>query len=275
MSSLLSFIVWNIRPEVFSFSPFPRWYGVMWGIGLMLSYEVMRSIYRQELKTDKEFSKLVVYIILGTVVGARLGHILFYDPIYYWQHPLEILPIKFDDNGLQFTGLSGLASHGGGMGILLAMFLYTRKYNIDYLWLADRLVIVAALSGVFIRLGNLFNSEVFGLPTTVPWAFVFESFDKQPRHPTQIYEALFCLILFVILFQWYKKKAFTYPSGVMLGLFLSVLFVFRFFIEFLKVDQENLDYGVSINAGQMLSIPFVFVGLFLIYFRLKKSKLQL
>ena len=274
MNSLYSFVIWDIRPEIFTSLPLPRWYGLMWGVGIMLSYELMQYIYRKESKTDKQFSRLVLFILLGTIIGARLGHILFYDPLYYWNNPWEILPIKIGD-GVEITGLTGLASHGGAIGILIAMSLYVRRYGVNYLWLADRLVIVGALCGGFIRLGNLFNSEIYGLPTSVPWAFIFTNVDQYPRHPTQVYEALFYFLLFGLLFFGYKKGYFVGPNGIVLGWSLILLFTFRFVIEFLKVDQEVIDYGISINAGQLLSLPFIVIGIVLVGVKFARSKQEL
>lgn len=276
MNIFFCHIIWDVSPDVFPFLILPKWYGLMWGVGIFCSYEVMRYIYRKESKSDKEFSSLVIFILLGTLIGARLGHILFYDPIYYLQHPWELLPVSFKD-GFEVTGISGLASHGGGMGIFLAMWLYTRKYKLNYFWLADRLVIVASLSGVFIRIGNLFNSEIYGLPTSVPWAFIFSRVDEYPRHPTQLYESIFCLLLLGLLWWLYRKNNFNMPHGVIFGMFLVALFTFRFFIEILKVDQETIDYGLAINAGQLLSIPFVIIGITIIIVRstYSKQKLQL
>lgn len=274
MSCFYDYIIWDLRPEVFSFSPLPRWYGVMWGVGVILSYQVMSYIYRKEGKTDRQFSDLTLFVLLGTLIGAHLGHVLFYDPIHYWNHPEDMLPFKFSD-GFQLTGISGLASHGGGVGILIAIGLYCKKHNLGYLWVADRLAIVAALTGAFIRLGNLFNSEIYGEPTSVSWAFVFSNVDQHPRHPTQLYEAIMYFVLFVLLFINYKSKYIHFPKGMTLGVFVTVLFTFRFIIEFLKVDQEVINYGLSINAGQILSLPYVIIGILLIVWSWQRSKTKL
>lgn len=274
MISLLNYIVWDVRPEVFSFLHLPRWYGLMWGMGVLLSYKVMQFVYLKESKNEKQFSGLVMFILLGCIIGARLGHILFYDPIYYWHRPWEVLPFKLD-NGFELTGIEGLASHGGALGVLLSIAFYSKKFGLRYLWVADRLVIVGALCGAFIRVGNLFNSEIYGLPTNVSWAFIFTNVDRYPRHPTQLYEAVVYFILFAILFFSYHKGYFKYSNGMILGLFFIVLFTFRFFVEFLKVDQESINYGISINAGQLLSIPLILVGFVLVFFQKHISKTNL
>ncbi|MEL7002131.1 MAG: prolipoprotein diacylglyceryl transferase [Bacteroidota bacterium] len=270
----MSYIIWDIDPQVFSFSSIPRWYGIMWAVGVFLSYEVMQYVYRNESKTEKELSALAIYIITGTIIGARLGHVLFYDPVYYLNKPWEVLPIKLD-NGFEFTGLSGLASHGGTVGILLALTLYCFKYKINYLWIADRLAIAGALCGGFIRIGNLLNSEIYGVTTSVPWAFIFTRIDQYPRHPTQIYEALVYFFLFGLLLYFYRKGYFKNSNGLMFGLLLTLLFSFRFFVEFLKVDQEMIDYNTWFNAGQLLSVPLVLVGLFMVVFRIYRLKTNL
>ena len=206
----------------------------------------------------------------GTVVGARLGHVLFYDPDYYLAHPLEILKI--------WEG--GLASHGATLGILLAVWLFSRNNKFDYLWVLDRIVIVVATGGMCIRLGNLMNSEIIGRPTDVPWAFRFVRYNEihhtngpiplEPRHPTQIYEALFCLFLFVLLYWLWNRYKERTPRGLLFGLFVVLLFSFRFLVEFLKEVQEDFERGMTLNMGQLLSIPLILVGIWVL-FRAGKS----
>ena len=248
----------------------------MWGLGIFLSYQVVHAIFKTEGKTEREFNTLALFIILGTLIGARVAHILFYDPIHYWQNPIEILPIKIK-GGFEFVGFAGLASHGGIAGILLAMALYCKRYTTNYLWLADRLSIVAMLSGGFIRLGNLFNSEIIGLPTKAPWAFIFVKIDQLPRHPAQLYEALFYFIMFFVLWWFYKRSKLYRTKGLIVSLSLIVLFTFRFLVEFVKVDQELLDYGLNINMGQLLSLPFIIIGIvmLIIFTGRRGSKLPL
>ena len=271
---MLSFILWNVRSNVFPGLEIPKWYGLCWALGIFLGYQVMLYIYKKEGKSFERLDKLATYIIVGTLVGARLGHVIFYDPLYYLQHPVEILPIRFSPQ-FEFTGLAGLASHGGGIGVFLSIYFYSKKYHENYLQILDRVTIVASLVGACIRFGNLMNSEMVGVPTDIPWAFIFSSADHVPRHPAQLYESLFCLLLFVLTFSVWKRKADKLPDGFLLGIFLILLFSFRFFDEFLKIDQEAFEASLPFNMGQILSIPFVFAGLILIFkkpdFKIHKS----
>jgi phosphatidylglycerol:prolipoprotein diacylglycerol transferase len=269
ISSLL-YIVWDVEPRVFSFSEIPRWYGICWVIGMALGYQVMLYIYKKETKSEEQLHTLALYLIIGAVVGARMGHILFYDPVYYWNHPMEILPIKLYPT-FQFTGFAGLASHGGAIGVLMATYLYSRKYRKNFLWTTDRLVIAAALVGCFIRLGNLMNSEVIGTPTNVPWAFVFVRVDAVPRHPAQLYEAIYCLLLFMGLFYLWSKKRWDISNGKLFGTFLVTIFTLRFIDEFFKIDQEPFESSLPLNMGQLLSIPFVLVGIWMLIYSNKKK----
>lgn len=258
------YIIWGVNPSIFPGLEIPRWYGVLWVLGLWLSYHVVQYIYKVERRTPEAFNHLAMYVLAGTFLGARLGHILFYNPLHYWYHPIEILPIRLEPE-FQFVGLAGLASHGGAMGILIAIYLYCRRQRERYLWMTDRLVIAAALAGCFIRLGNLMNSEMIGIPTSVPWAFVFMRVDNVPRHPTQLYEAITCMILFMVCFRmWYNKKRTIVTEGRVTGIFLIVLFSLRFIGEFLKTNQEAFEDQLLLNMGQALSIPFILAGIFLL-----------
>jgi phosphatidylglycerol:prolipoprotein diacylglycerol transferase len=250
-------IKWNVNPEIFSIGPFHiRWYGLLFATAFIIGYEIIRRIYQAEDKKEKDLNDLLWYMILGTIIGARLGHCLFYNPKFYLSHPIEILLI--------WKG--GLASHGAGIGILLAIWLFSkRKPDQSFLWVMDRIVITVALAGAFIRTGNLFNSEIIGKPTNLPWSFVFERVDDIPRHPTQIYEALAYLIIFFILFWLYKKYGAKLNDGYLFGLFLILVFTFRFFVEFLKAPQEPWEQALPLDMGQLLSIPFVLAGLILLY----------
>ena len=252
---ILSYITWSVSPDIFQLGPITvRWYGVLFALAFIAGYRIMIWMYRREHKTETDVDQLTVYMILGTVIGARLGHCLFYNPEYYLSHPLEILMI--------WKG--GLASHGGAIGILIAIYLYARKKKESYIGLLDRLVVVTALGGCFIRLGNLFNSEIIGKPANVAWAFIFTSVDNTPRHPAQLYESLAYLIIFFILIFIYKNKINKFGKGFLLGLFLFLVFGFRFFVEFLKEDQSLFEKGMLLNMGQILSIPFVITGIVLL-----------
>lgn len=262
---LLQFIHWSVSPEVFPGTWFPvRWYGLLFAAAFFFGYLVLTRIFKHEHKDPKYaiklLDKLAMYMVIATVIGARLGHVLFYEPEFYLSHPLEILMI--------WKG--GLASHGAAIGILIGLWLFSRNTGKTYLWTLDRIVIVVALGGMFIRLGNLMNSEIFGRPTDLPWAFVFTRVDDIPRHPTQIYEALSYLAIFLLLHTIYWKKDGKPKPGFLFGLFLVLLFAARFLIEFLKEPQVPFENSMTLNMGQWLSIPFIIIGLVIIFMKTKK-----
>jgi prolipoprotein diacylglyceryl transferase len=251
-----STIYWDVSPVLLEIGPFMlRWYGLLFGLAFVLGYYLVRWMYRQEGKPERDLDRLLVYMVVGTVVGARLGHVLFYDPGYYFNHPIEILMI--------WQG--GLASHGGALGILTALYLYARpRPDQSYLWLLDRMVVPTALSGFFIRLGNLFNSEILGTPTDLPWAFVFGRIDAVPRHPAQLYEALGYGLIFVALLAVYRRYRGRTPRGLLLGLFLVGVFSYRFLVEFVKMPQAVFGETLPLSMGQLLSIPLILAGLVLL-----------
>jgi len=265
-TTLLTFILWDVNPDIFTI-PYlnhpVRWYGVSWALGFVLSQQIMYYLYTKENRLSKEVDDLTIYMVIGAIIGARLGHVLFYDPVHYLSHPWYILAV--------WEG--GLASHGGGLGVIAAAYFFTRKTKTEFLWLLDKLAIVGALTGSLIRLGNLMNSEVVGLPTDVPWAFIFTRVDDLPRHPAQLYEAIYCFILFVILFGlWYAKRE-QLPNGFIAGVFLVILFTFRFIDEYFKVNQSDFEEGMVLNMGQLLSIPYVLLGIgILVYGTRKRNK---
>ena len=266
---MISFIVWDVDPKIIPAFEFLRWYSLCWAVGIILGYQVLRIIYRKEEPSQKDLDKLAIYVVLGAVVGARLGHILFYDPIYYLNNPIEILPVRINPT-FQFTGLAGLASHGGILGALFALFLYNRRYKKDYLWILDRLMIAGTLLGGFIRLGNLMNSEIIGTPSTVSWAFVFTRIDQIPRHPAQLYEAIFYFLIFVFLFILWRSGRVAQYKGLLFGLGLTLIFVQRFIVEFVKEDQVKFEEGLMLNMGQTLSIPMILTGAAVIIWSLKR-----
>jgi prolipoprotein diacylglyceryl transferase len=223
----------------------------------------MNKMFKNEKLGEDVLDRLTIYMAIGTIVGARLGHCLFYEPSYYLKNPLEILMIWH----------GGLASHGAAIGILLALWYFARKEHKDYVWILDRIVITVALAGFFIRMGNLMNSEIYGVETTVPWGFVFlRNHEVAPKHPTQIYEALAYLAIFVLLYRLYWSKKGEHLQGLLISLFLIFVFTARFFIEFLKEDQVAFEATMKINMGQWLSIPFVLAGLWGLYMTLKMKK---
>jgi prolipoprotein diacylglyceryl transferase len=257
----LSIIYWNASPEIIRLGPISlRWYGLLFALGFVIGYLIMQQIFIRENKSQKDLDALTIAMILGTVIGARLGHCLFYEPSYYLAHPEKIL----------YVWEGGLASHGGALGILIALYFYLRKRtHIKFMWLADRLVIVTALAGAFIRLGNFFNSEIYGAPANLPWAVVFSRVDSIPRHPSQIYEAFAYFLIFIFLYVLYKKYYLKLKEGFLLGLFFVTLFGFRFIVEFLKAPQVAFEMQMPLNMGQLLSIPFILAG---IYFLARKAK---
>jgi prolipoprotein diacylglyceryl transferase len=253
---LLNYINWDVNPDIVSFWGLTiRYYGVLFAASFFFGYLIMQKIFKNEGLSTELLDKLTMYMAIGTVVGARLGHCLFYQPDYYLSNPWEILKIWH----------GGLASHGAAIGILIALYYFSKKNKKPYLWILDRIVIVVALAGFFIRMGNLMNSEIYGIETSLPWGFIFVR-DGQtiPKHPTQIYEALSYLLIFVLLYSIYNKKGKNVKQGLIFSLFLILLFTVRFFIEFIKEDQVGFEQGMSLNMGQWLSIPFVLIGFYLL-----------
>jgi prolipoprotein diacylglyceryl transferase len=263
---MLYYIIWDVRPEVFPWTGVPRWYGVFWAIGVLLSITATRYIFNNEKRPSDEVDKLTIYLMIGALIGARLGHVLFYDPAYYWQHPIEILPVSLNP-AFHFIGLAGLASHGGGMGLITSAFIFARRKKLDFIWLLDRIAIVVPLCGAFIRLGNLMNSEMIGIPSNMAWAFVFTSVDNVPRHPAQLYEAIYCGILFAVMLYLWRRKRDHWRNGTLFGVMITILFSLRFLDEFFKVNQESFENSMMLNMGQILSIPFISIGLIIIAFR--------
>jgi prolipoprotein diacylglyceryl transferase len=260
---ILSYITWDVTPELLNIGPFSvRWYGLLFAMAFIAGFKIMQWIYKRENKPEGDVEQLVIYVIVGTVIGARLGHCLFYNPEYYLANPLEILMV--------WKG--GLASHGTSIGIPIAIYLYTKKKKLNFLWQMDSVVIVTALGGSFIRLGNLFNSEIIGKAADVPWAFIFTRVDNVPRHPTQLYESLAYLTIFIVLFFIYKNKYKKLNDGFIFGVFLILLFTFRFFVEFLKENQTGFEEGMAFNMGQLLSVPFILLGVILIVRSVKNIK---
>lgn len=259
-------IHWNVSPTLVKLGPLQlRWYGLMFLAGFLIGYQAMRKICQWEKKPVEKLDSLLTHIFLGTLIGARLGHCLFYEPGYYLSHPVEILKI--------WEG--GLASHGGSIGVLFAIWLFSRKNSeFPLMWIFDRVVIFTVMTGAFIRIGNLMNSEIIGRPTDVAWAFIFERVDSLPRHPTQIYESL--CYAFIALIGWliYRKYKARLAPGRIFGLSVMLVFIARFFIEFFKENQEAFESSLILNMGQLLSLPFIAVGLyfFLRSFRAARKK---
>lgn len=301
LSPLLLSINWNPDPELFRlFGSIPiRYYGLLWVVGIGLAYLVVRQQYRDKKIGDDKFEPLFFYCFFGILVGARLGHCLFYQPDYYLNHFWEmILPVHFlPGGGWKWTGYEGLASHGGTLGLIIALWLYCRKTKMHYMDVLDMIAVATPVTACCIRLANLMNSEIIGKPTDVPWAFVFERVDMLPRHPAQLYEAIAYFIFFLGMIYLYKQgrikqsekpqtdfskaaagKATAgiaatsrHPRGFFFGLCLTEIFVFRFFIEFLKENQVNFEDGMTLNMGQWLSVPFIVIGVYFMFFYGKKK----
>ena len=263
------FIIWN--PSL-SIGPF-RWYSLCWLIGLALAYFVVKRLYKEQNIKDELFDPLFIYCFLGILIGARLGHCIFYQPDYFLTSAKGfvemLLPIHFlADGGWKFTGYEGLASHGGTLGLMIALWLYVKKSKLSIWRVLDNIAIATGITACFIRLGNLMNSEIIGKITDVPWAFIFERVDTMPRHPGQLYEAIAYAILFGIMWTIYKKRStfnvqrstFNVGSGWYFGFCLTYIFTFRFFIEYTKEIQEAFEASLPIDMGQILSIPFIIIG---------------
>lgn len=262
LNNMLLYIHWNPDPEIFNIGGFSiRWYGLLFALGFLFGYLIMQKIFKLENVDQKVLDRLSLYMLIGTVVGARLGHCLFYEPDYYLSNPLEILNIR----------QGGLASHGAAIGIIIALWLFSRREKRPLSWILDRIVIVVALAGSLIRIGNLINSEIYGAPTNVPWAFVFEHVDAVPRHPSQIYESLVYLLLFVWLWWLYSKTKAAQKPYYLFGIFLLVCFGYRFLIEFIKDVQVPFEQQMMLNMGQWLSIPFILLGLYFVFRTVRKS----
>lgn len=270
----LPLFVWDVHPTLFTIGPVEvRYYGLMWALGFIISAYIISNIMKREGYSEKMFDSFFWYGLLSTVIGSRLGHCLFYDPGYYLTHPIEILYIH----------QGGMASHGAAVGLLIGLWLFSKKNKLPYIWSLDRIGILVAVSGTLVRIGNFMNSEIFGRPTSLPWGveFVMSSewnalYKGLPCHPTQLYEALAYLIIFVVMvWLYYRKDLARRRPGVMFGIFLIALFGVRFLIEFIKNPQEDFEVGMILNMGQLLSIPFIIAGCVLLYraYRVPEKKL--
>lgn len=273
---ITSYIHWAPDPELINiFGLSIRYYGLFWIIGLILSIYALRRVFKHENLPTEKIIVLSTYAIIGIQIGARVGHCLFYEPEYYLSNPMEILlPVKFlDEGGFRFTGYHGLASHGGGIGFVIGMILYARRDNFPVLYILDLVAIVGSIACGFIRLANLMNSEIIGVPTTKAWGFIFQNVDKLPRHPTQLYEAISFFLIFFIMVYLFKTKRESLRNGYFTGLVLVLAFTCRFFIEFIKERLVLNSEDTLLSMGQILSIPFILLGISLmLYGRWKTEK---
>jgi len=278
MNCELLYVLWNPDLEAFSLGPLTfRWYSLCWLIGLALAYLAVRRLYQEQKIKGELFDPLFIYCFLGILVGARLGHCIFYQPDVFltsWKGFWEmLLPIHFlPEGGWKLTGYAGLASHGGTLGLMLALWLYCHHTKLSLWTVLDNIAIATGITACFIRLGNLMNSEIIGKVTDVPWAFIFEKVDQMPRHPGQLYEAIAYAVLFVLSWMLYKKWPHRVGTGFFFGLTLTYIFTFRFFIEYTKEIQEAFEASLPIDMGQILSIPFVILGVWCMVRALKHEK---
>lgn len=252
-------IVWNVDPAIFrldlgGFTLAPRWYGLLFALGFLIGFYLMHHVFQREDRPETDLDFLLFYLLAGTVLGARLGHILFYAPGYYLSNPIEIFLIH----------RGGLASHGGLIGVLLALWIYCqRRDDQPFLWLLDRLAAPVALTGSLIRLGNFMNSEILGVPSDLPWAVVFERVDRVARHPVQLYESICYALIFLLLWRLYQRWGADTPRGLLTGLFFTLVFGVRIVLEVVKMEQAHFDLALPLSMGQLLSIPALAFGVWL------------
>ena len=284
MMNLLNYITWNPSLQAFSLGPFSiRWYGLCWLVGFALAYLLVRQLYKEQKIKNELFEPLFFYCFLGILIGARLGHCIFYQPqdfLTSWRGCVEmLLPIHFGNDGswlgqmfgFFLTGYAGLASHGGTLGLMIALWLYVKKTKLSLWTVLDNIAIATGSMACCIRLGNLMNSEIIGKPTEVPWAFIFEKVDMLPRHPGQLYEAIAYAVLFFIMWALHKRMPEKIGTGWYFGFCLAYIFTFRFIIEYTKEIQEAFEASLPIDMGQILSIPFIILGVWCMIRTKKKA----
>ena len=292
MNYELLYIHWNPDLVFFHLGPLAvRWYGLCWLVGFAVAYLLVRRLYREQKIKDELFDPLFIYCFMGILLGARLGHCIFYEPDYFLTSVRGIiemfLPIRFVDGNINyagnwlfqltggaaaFVGYEGLASHGGTLGLMTALWLYVKKTKLNIWTVLDNIAIATGSMACFIRLGNLMNSEIIGKVTDVPWAFIFERVDQMPRHPGQLYEAIAYAILFGILWYLHKRMPEKIGTGWYFGFCLAYIFTFRFFIEYTKEVQEAFEASLPLDMGQILSIPFVILGVYCMIRAKKKTE---
>lgn len=268
MTTLLE-IYWNVKPQIIE-SPFPlRWYSILFAVSFILGYVILKKMYKNDGVPIEWVDDALMYVMIGTILGARFGEFLFYHPQDLFNNPLEvILPFEFSPE-FRFTGFQGLSSHGAAIGITIAIWLYSKRVTKkSILWSLDRVVVGIALAGCFIRFGNFMNHEIIGKPSDLPWAVVLKYHYEEiptPRHPSQLYESFTYLLIWCSLMFTYWKKEMFKKEGFIFGQFLVLMFTARFFLEFFKENQSSFENDLIVNMGQLLSIPFVLTGLFFIF----------
>ena len=255
--------IWNVDPNILTLGSLQlRWYGLLFVGSFFLGLMILQWIYKRESRDPEVLDNLLIYVMLGAVIGARLMHCFAYEPEYYLSHPLEILKV--------WKG--GLASHGGLLGVLIALYFFAKHYNESFVWLLSRVAIPGALTAAFVRFGNLFNSEILGLPSDKPWAIIFARIDMVPRHPVQLYEAFSYLLLLAILLVIYRKSTPVFSTKILPGIFLTYMFIVRFLLEYTKTRQADYTTDLPFTTGQMLSVPFILVGIVWIIWALRSTK---
>ncbi|RRS30811.1 MAG: diacylglyceryl transferase [Epsilonproteobacteria bacterium (ex Lamellibrachia satsuma)] len=259
-------LIWNVNPNILELGPLQlRWYGLLFVGSFFLGLIILQWVYKREGRNPSVLENLLIYVMVGAVVGARLMHCFAYEPDFYLSHPLEILKV--------WKG--GLASHGGLLGVLIALYIFAKKYNESYMWLLSRVAIPGTLTAAFVRFGNLFNSEILGLPTNKPWGIIFARVDMVPRHPVQLYEAFAYLTLLLILITVYKKVTPAFATKILPGIFLTYMFIVRFLLEYTKTRQADYTTTLPFTTGQMLSMPFIIIGIIWIVWAFKTRRVGL
>lgn len=264
IGSVLASITWNVDPSIFTLGGFQlRYYSLLWTLGIVLGYFILLRFAKTEGVPERVMDRLALYSVIGVIIGARLGHCFVYEPLYYLQHPLEVLQV--------WKG--GLASHGGGVGVMIGMYIASRQERVSMLWVMDRVVIPIALIASFIRWGNLFNSEIYGHATTLPWGFVFaRNGETEAMHPTQIYEALSYFTVFVgLMWAYFRRPVVRAKRGLIFSIFLITMFTARILIEFIKHAQESFEKGWLLNLGQLQSLPFLLFGIGLFVWGVRRA----
>ncbi|SFV62544.1 Prolipoprotein diacylglyceryl transferase [hydrothermal vent metagenome] len=255
--------IWNADPVLLHLGPLQlRWYGLLFVGSFFLGLLLLQWIFKREGKDPALLDTLLIYLLVGAVIGARLMHCFAYEPEFYLSHPIEILKI--------WKG--GLASHGGLLGSIVAIWLFCRKYKFDFMWLISRAAIAGTITAACVRFGNFFNSEILGKPTDLPWAVIFERVDMVPRHPVQLYEAFSYLILFALMLFIYLKSSAAFATRILPGVFLAFMFTVRFLLEYTKSRQADYTWSLPITTGQALSLPFIFIGIVWIVWAVRKKE---
>ncbi len=261
---LLGFVEWDVSPELVHIGKLSiRYYGLLWSLGLLLGYYLLHRFAKVEKFSSELSDKIALYAAIGVLIGARLGHCLVYDPVYYLSNPVELF----------YFWEGGLASHGGGVGVLLALWILSRQVKVPFLWIMDRIAVPIALIASMIRLGNLMNSEIYGHATTSPLGFIFtRAGETVPHHPTQIYEAsAYLVVFFLLIFLYFKRPVMRTYRGLLFSLFLILMFTARFLLEFVKEPQSSYEVGMPLNMGQILSIPFLVFGFYLLIREIRRG----